>query len=168
MIPLKPLSAVAVARALEKAERYRLINQPWAAESICLDIVALEPDHQGARRTLLLACTDQFSGQGARQALERARESLARLSSPYERAYYAGMICERQAMARLERPVPGAGFMAHELLQQAMALYTEAESLRPAGNDDALLRWNTCARLINESPHIVSRPADDAEAVLGE
>lgn len=168
MRPLKPISASAIPRALEKAERYRLIHQPWAAESICLDIVALEPDHQAARRTLLLACTDQFSGEGARQALERARESLARLTSPYERAYYAGMICERQAMARLDRPVPGAGFMAHELLQEAMALYTEAESLRPAGNDDALLRWNTCARLINESPHIVPRPAEERDVVLGE
>jgi len=168
MIPLKPLSAAAIARALEKAERYRLINQPWAAESICLDIVALDPDHQAARRALLLACTDQFGGEGASQAIDRARESLARLRSPYERAYYAGMIAERRAMARLHQKLPGAGFMAHDLLQEAMERYTEAEAIKPADNDDAVLRWNTCARLINESPHIVPRPPDERSEVLGE
>lgn len=26
--------------------------------------------------------------------------------------------------------------------------YEKAESIRPAGNDDALLRWNACARII--------------------
>ncbi len=168
MIPLKTLSAGAIPRALEKAERYRLINQPWAAESICLDIVEVDPGHQAARRALLLACTDQFGGEGAGQAVERARESLARLTSPYERAYYAGMIAERRAMAKLQQQVPGAGFMAHDLLREAMERYQEAEALRPADNDDALLRWNTCARLLNESPHLVPRPAEDPAPVLGE
>ena len=168
MIPLKTLSAGAIPRALEKAERYRLINQPWAAESICLDIVEVDPRHQAAWRVLLLACTDQFGAEGAGQAMERAGASLARLTSPYERAYYAGMIAERRAMAKLQQRVPGAGFMAHDLLREAMARYTEAEVLKPDDNDDAVLRWNTCARLLNESSHIVPAPVEERVGVVGE
>jgi hypothetical protein len=29
-----------------------------------------------------------------------------------------------------------------------MSWYETAEAMRPPGNDDARLRWNTCARLI--------------------
>ena len=36
---LKPISKEAIPRAIQKAERYRLINQSWAAESICRDIL---------------------------------------------------------------------------------------------------------------------------------
>ena len=32
----------------------------------------------------------------------------------------------------------------------AMGWYEKAEALRPTGNDDALLRWNTCVRLIRD------------------
>jgi hypothetical protein len=39
-----------------------------------------------------------------------------------------------------------------------MAWYEKAEAIRPAGNDDAILRWNTCARLISSNsqltPHV--------------
>jgi hypothetical protein len=45
-----------------------------------------------------------------------------------------------------------------------MSWYEKAEKLRPSGNDDALLRWNTCARLLNERADIVPRedpPASD-------
>jgi hypothetical protein len=169
MIPLKQLSAAAIPRALEKAERYRLINQPWDAESICLDILAVDPDREDARRMLLLACTDQFRrGAAGGQAVDRAREALTGLTGAYERAYYAGVIAERLALARLEQRIPGAGFLAHELLQEAMERYQEAEALRPEGNDDAILRWNTCARLMNESPHVVAGPVEDVGVVLGE
>lgn len=169
MIPLKTLTQEAIPRALEKAERYRLINQPWNAESICLDILAADPARQDARRLLLLACTDQFRrGTLGGHAAERAREALGRLTNPYERAYYAGVIAERLARARLEQQIPGAGFMAHELLSEAMERYEEAEALRPADNGDAILRWNTCARMMNESPHVVPRPVEERETVIGE
>ena len=32
-------------------------------------------------------------------------------------------------------------------LRKAMDLYEKAEAIRPHGNYDAILRWNTCARL---------------------
>ena len=60
MFDLKPLNPDAIPKALQKAERYRLLNEPEEAESICLDILAIEPDNQQALVMLLLAQTDQF------------------------------------------------------------------------------------------------------------
>jgi hypothetical protein len=165
--PLKKLSAAAIPRSLEKAERYRLLNQPWAAESICLDIIAAEPGNARAQHTLLLAITDQF-GTGSADSVGRAREVLATLSSEYERAYYGGVIAERAAVARLKARVPGSGFVAWELLQDAMELYEKAERLRPPGNDDALLRWNSCQRLMALHPEIRESPRDRVGEVIGE
>lgn len=167
MFPLKHLSPSAIPRALDKAERYRLLNQPWAAESICLDILTAHPGHQKAQRVLLLALTDQF-GANMGGGVESARAALAQLTSEYERAYYAGIICERRAKAQLDHRVPGAGFIAYELLREAMTWYETAEKVRPEGNDDALLRWNTCARLLNESPHIVPRTEEKVSPSFGE
>ena len=167
MFNLKPLSAAAIPRALDKAERYRLLNQPWAAESICLDILAADPGHQKALRVLLLARADQF-GADAGGLVKRAREALEKLTSDYERAYYAGIICERRAKAQLDNRAPGAGFIAYEWVREAMEFYERAEKLRPAGNDDAILRWNTCARLLNESTHVVPRGVERGEPAIGE
>lgn len=167
MFELKPLSAAAIPRALDKAEHYRLLNQPWAAESICLDILQANPGHQRALRLLLLARSDQF-GADSGGLVKQAREALEQLTSDYERAYYAGIICERRAKAQLENRMPGAGFIAYDWVREAMTFYERAEQLRPTGNDDAILRWNTCARLLNESPHVVPRGADGKEQVIGE
>lgn len=165
---LKRLSAAALPRALERAEHYRLLNEPWAAESICLDILDVEPAHQQALSVLLRARCDQFAHDTG-GAVQRAREALDKLTSEYERAYYAGMILERRAKARLDQRAPGAGFVAYEWLREAMAWYEKAEKLRPAGNDDALLRWNTCARLLNERPDIAPRHEEHASGhTLGE
>lgn len=167
LFELKSLSPGAVALALEKAEQYRLLNEPWAAESICLDVLAAQPGHQHAVRTLLLARTDQFSADLA-GGVAGAREALAQLSGEYDRAYFAGIICERRAKAQLDQRVPGARFMAYEWIREAMASYERAESLRPAGNDDAVLRWNTCARLLNASPHISPRGDEAPEPAIGD
>ena len=105
------------------------------------------PDNQQALVTLLLALTDRF-GKGYAVGATQAQEVLSRLSNEYERAYYAGIICERRAKAHLRLGHPGAGHDAYEFLREAMSWYEKAEALRPAKNDDALLHWNTCARLI--------------------
>jgi hypothetical protein len=147
MFELKQLSADAVPAALEKALRYRLLNEPGTAESICHDVLRIEPENQQALVTLLLALTDRF-GKGYSVGITQAQEVLSHLRDSYERVYYAGIICERRAKAQLKQGHPGSGHDAYELLREAMTWYEKAEALRPAKNDDALLHWNTCARLI--------------------
>jgi hypothetical protein len=147
MFKLKPLSKTAIPAALEKAVRYRLLNEPGEAESICHDVLDADPDNQEALVTLLLALTDRF-GKGYGVGATQAREILPRLRSPYEQAYYGGIIHERKAKALLQQAGPGSGFDAYEFLREAMACFEKAESSRPSGNDDALLHWNACARII--------------------
>ena len=163
MFELKPISPEAVPVALAKAERYRLLNEPWQAESICRDILRIEPKHHQALVMLLLALTDQF-GKGV--SAVQAREILARLEGGYERAYYAGIICERWADALLRKGSPGVGFTAYENLREAMFHYEQAEQLRPEGNDDALLRWNTCARILMRNSDLRPRGAEIFEPAL--
>src|SRR5262249_52321925 len=122
MFELKPLGPSAVPRALEKAERYRLLNEPEEAESICLDVLAVEPANQDALVTLLLALTDQFRG-GCGDCFSRAHDLLPRLSGEYERHYYAGIICERRGTAQVDHGGPGSGATAFEWLRQAMDWY---------------------------------------------
>lgn len=155
MRELKPLSEDAVDAALTKAERYRLLNEPGEAESICLDVLAVDPRNQTAHVTMLLALTDQFGEEPGTHA--RAREVLAHLQNPYDRAYYAGIIAERRAKAQLARGGTNVG--AFDWLSDAMRCFEEADRLRPAGNDDARLRWNACARFLDRHPQL--RPADE-------
>jgi hypothetical protein len=115
--------------------------------------------------TLLLALTDAFD-EGVADAVPQAQASLALLKDPYEHAYYAGIICERRAKASLKKGGPGSGYLAYGLLREAMGCYERAESLRPAGNDDALLRWNACARILERSPQLGPAPEDRTEPPL--
>jgi hypothetical protein len=162
---LKPISSAGVSEALERAERYRLLNEPSLAESICLDVLDLEPKNQRALVTLLLAMTDQF-GHGA--ASGKARELLPRLEGEYEQRYYAGIIWERSAHAHLRKGSPHASFSAYEAFLEAMDCYERAIPLRPAGNDDAILRWNTCARILMRNANLRPRPDEAYEPVTGE
>jgi hypothetical protein len=162
---LKPISHAGVAEALEKVERYRLLNEPAQAESICLDILAVEPDNQPALVMMLLAVTDQFD-QGV--SASRARALLPRLRGEYEKQYYAGIIAERTAHAQLRRRSPNSTFTAYDGFRFAMDCYEKAEAVRPAGNDDAILRWNACARVLMSNQTLRPRPDDAFEPVLGE
>lgn len=157
MFELKPLSPKGIPSALAKGERYRLLNEPEQAESIYLDVLEIDPDNQAAVVGLLLALTDQFD-HGSPASVNQAREVLPRLRDDYGRAYYAGLICERRARAQLRQGRPGSGSMAYESFREAMSWYEQAEAIRPSGNDDALLRWNACARLVLRHPHLEPRP----------
>jgi hypothetical protein len=145
MLELKRISKVALPAALAKAERYRLLNEPEQAESICRDVLAVEPDHQVALVTLLLSVTDQFRAHST-TCVRRAEEVLAKVADAYQRVYYGGIIRERWALALLDGGDPG--HQAFQWLDDAMKLYEEAEALAAEGNDDAILRWNSCARII--------------------
>lgn len=145
---LKPISREAIPRAVQKAERYRLINQSWAAESICRDILEIDPADQQVLVMFVLALTDQLADDHGR-IMKAVHETLPRITDPYQRAYYTGIASERSGQALLHRGGMGSGVMAYEALRDAMNWYERAEAIRPAGNDDAILRWNTCARLIS-------------------
>src|SRR5215472_2773625 len=149
MPELKSISKAGIAEALAKVELYRYLNEPEEAESICRDILAVDPEHQMAKRMLGLAITDQFLGT----SIDRYAEVAALFESlrdAYERNYYTGLLYERRAKAQLR-----TGCAAHILLplvEDAMHYFAEAEKLRPAGNDDSILRWNRCVRLLESRP----------------
>ena len=150
---LKPITREGIPAALQKAERYRLLNDSSAAESICLDVLEIDRDNQEAIVSLLLSITDQFTeemGEGVR----RAREILPRISDEYERTYYAGIICERRARAQLHRGTLGSAEVASEGFREAMSWYEKAEPMRPKGNDEAILRWNTCVRMLGRHERV--------------
>jgi hypothetical protein len=162
---LKTLSREAVPRALAKAERYRLLNEPGEAESICRDALDADPGNQDALVTLLLALTEQFDDD-ATTAVTEAWTCAARIPGEYDRAYYTGIIWERRAKARLRRATLHCGPHSYEWLREAMSFYEKAEALRPPGNDDARLRWNACARLIMRDHRLVPATEERGDPLL--
>ena len=163
-LQLKPLSREGIPAALDKAEHYRLLNQPRLAESICLDILAVDENNASASVILLLALTDQF-GRSSSRASKQALALAQGLRDEYSRKYYTGIVHERQAGNALTSGIPGAEFDAYEWFLEAMECYGEAEAMHPPGNDDAILRWNTCARTIMQF-NLHERPLDDGEPLL--
>ena len=164
MFDLKVLTREGIPAALEKAHRYRLLNEPEQAESICEDVLAVDPENQEALATLILSLTDRFGGPRP-VSPRHARTYLPRLHSEYDREYYAGIIDEREGIAWLRSEKPHGGSAAYDCLRQAMSRFERAEAIRPHGNDDALLRWNSCARMIQDHADIAPRP-EAAEAAL--
>ena len=162
---LQPITHEGIPAALEKAERYRLLNDSAAAESICLDVLEIDPKNQEAIISLLLSITDQFVEELS-DGVRRARELLPRITSEYECAYYAGIICERRARAQLHRGSLGSADVAVEWFREALMWYEKAEQMRPAGNDESILRWNMCVRLLgrHERVHVPG----EYEPALGE
>lgn len=146
---LKKISKSGITEALSKVELYRYLNEPGEAESICRDILAVEPNHQLGLRMLGLAITDQFIGQGSDRYAE-VEKIFQGLTDRYERLYYTGLLHERRAKAQL-----AAGRLPHTLLpllEAAMRCFAEAEKIHPPNNDDAILRWNRCVRLLQSHP----------------
>jgi hypothetical protein len=162
---LKSISTEGIPKALEKAERYRLLNEPSLAESICMDILAISPAHQQALVSLLLARTDQFD-HGV--PMKSAQEVLQRIEGEYERAYYAGLIWERKGHAHLRQGGLCSNANTYHALREAMEFYERAESLRPHGNDDSILRWNACARVLKGHPELRPLPDTEVQPITGE
>jgi hypothetical protein len=154
MFELKRLSTDAIPAALAQAERYRLLNEPVEAESICLDVLRIDPEHQEAIVTLVLALTDQFSDGPVGRPMAAAEAAVTRLRDSYKRLYYSGIIRERRGKAELRRDHPGSSRSVREWLLEAMASYEAAEAIRPAGIDEAILRWNACARILTDLPTV--------------
>ena len=119
MFHLKPITPEAIDDALRKAERYRFLNEPQLAESICQDILDIDPENTEAIIIKLLAITDQF-GDPTGPGVQPARQLLSKLKTEYEREYYDGIICERQGNACLRRGRPGDHHTAYDWLMDAM------------------------------------------------
>jgi hypothetical protein len=166
MFALKPITHDSLVTALAKAERYRLLNEPGEAESICRDILAIEPANQQARISLILALTDQIPLDP--HAFSNAISTIDALQAPYDRIYYAGIAWERRAKARRHGGGHGADRYVYEWLIKALQLFEEAEQLRVPGNDDALLRWNACVRFLECHPELAARDEGVPEPILSE
>jgi len=166
MFSLKPISHDSVAGALAKAERYRLLNEPGEAESICRDILEIEPGNQPALISLLLALTDQIAHNA--QAFKDALAVAERLESVYDRAYYAGIAWERRAKARHSGGGHSAHRYAYDWLVNALEHFDQAERLRAPGNDDAVLRWNACVRYLASHKELAPAAEEAPEPIVSE
>jgi hypothetical protein len=146
---LKSIAKESVPRALEKAERYRLLNEPFLAESICLDILSIEPENAEALVCYVLSLTDQF-GTGGSGNVAKARAAITKMKTEYQRHYYTGLVCERRGQAYAESNAYGSRDAAWGYITEAMEWYEKAAAdPHEKGNDDPTLRWNTCVRLID-------------------
>jgi len=147
MSDLKTLSKEAIPEAIDKAKHYRVLNEPWHAESICLDILEISPDNQEATYIMILAITDQF-GSKFKTSLRETLEKTSLVKDDYEKYYCKGLIYERQATTALKRATPRANYIAYDFLCSAMEWYEKAEKIKPRNNDETILRWNSCTRLM--------------------
>ena len=146
---LKTISKSGISQAIRKAEMYRHLSEPEETESICRDVLAVEGDNQLALRLLGLAISDQFCGGSSDRCLE-AENAIHSLKDPYERLYYTGLLHERRAKAQLRAGLPP--HMLVPLIEHAMACFDQAATIRPPDNDDPILRWNRCVRLLRSIP----------------
>ena len=166
MFTLKPISLDSVGGALAKAERYRLLNEPSEAESICRDILEVDPSNREARISMILALTDEMAHDPG--AFSSAMEAIGGLHVEYDRAYYSGIAWERRAKAAHHAGGTGSSSYIYDWLVRALHLFEEAERLRPAGNDDAILRWNACVRFLESHKDLRPKTEEVPEPILSE
>jgi tetratricopeptide (TPR) repeat protein len=166
MFPLKPISPNGIDGALAKAERYRLLGEPNEAESICRDILEIEPKNRQAHISLILALTDEIPQEAS--SFARAMEAIPSLESPYDRAYYSGIAWERRAKALYGLKGPGSSGYVHEWIVKALQFFEEAERLRPEGNDSSILRWNACVRFLEHHKELAPKAEEAPEPILSE
>lgn len=146
---LKTIATSGITEALAKAQLYRFLNEPEEAESICQDILLADPGNQSALRLLGLSITDQFTGDVSDRVAE-AESTFRALSAAYGQHYYLGILSERRAKAQMRARRPS--YLVVALIEDAMRHFEEAEKLRPQGNEESILRWNRCLRLLEKLP----------------
>ena len=158
---LKPLPKESVPNALARAERYRLLNEPRLAESICLDVIEVDPENQEALVALVLALSEQLERRQT-AGVQQAQEYIERLDDEYKRVYFHGIVCERRGHVVLRLARPRYTHYAYNWYHKALEHYAEAEKLRPEGNDDVVLRWNTVVRILDRHPELVPEPEESS------
>jgi tetratricopeptide (TPR) repeat protein len=160
-LKLHNIHAGAVSSALEKAQQYRSLLEPEIAESICLDILKIDPDNQQALVTYILALTDQLSQSQSQSQIKAAQRAIDKLLSDYQRFYYAGLLNERRARVMTKQTMSHS--FAYDYFYEALKAYKKAEAIRPENNDEAILRWNSCIRTIEKEK---LKPRQDSEDIL--
>jgi len=166
MFTLKPISHDSIETALAKAERYRLLGEPHEAESICQDILEIDPTNRQARISLVLALTDEIPQEPS--AFASALAAISGLETEYDHAYYSGIAWERRAKAHFDVNGPGSSGYVYDWIVKALQFFEQAEHLRPAGNDDAILRWNTCVRFLERHKELRPKAEETPEPILSE
>lgn len=161
-LQLKKISPEYITKALDKAEKYRMLNHPKTSESICRDVLEIDPHHQDAIVQLIISITGQFSNPGKYPGtkLKNAQEWVSKLDNEYLRLYLSGLILERWAKAKV-RDLPGTDI--YEYLHEATEFYEKAEKIRPADDESVILHYNFCVRFIDRHPHI-KPPRETADA----
>ncbi len=150
---LRQVSLDSIPNSLRKAHQYRLLNEPSHAESICRDVLNVDAHNQQALDILALALTDQFwLHQHLAERFAEAMALRARLTDPYRRAYLTGLILERRAMAMFHHDGSASAFPVYEGLLSAMEAYERAIQVSPNRDDNAILRWNACVRILRRHP----------------
>ncbi len=168
MFELKPLSKEAIPKAIDRAKQYRQLNQPWHAESICRDVYDVDPDHQQNLIILFLAITDQFVNEKHGKSMQDAEEIIDKLRDEYQRDYAHGIVFERQASAAIRRGGPRAGYIAYYHILRALEYYEKSAKSHPDKNEESILRYNTCVRMIEEFDLRPAPDDDENEGTLGE
>jgi hypothetical protein len=166
MFTLKPISLDSIETASAKAERYRLLGEPNEAESICLDILEIDPANRQARISLILALTDEIPYETG--SFAAAVVAIADLTAEYDRAYYSGIAWERRAKAAYAAGGLGPGGYVYDWIVKALKFFAEAERLRPAGNDSSILRWNACVRFLDRHRELRPTAEEAPEPILSE
>lgn len=147
-LTLHDIHADSIELALDKARQYRSLLEPEIAESICLDILHIEPDNQSALVVYVLALSDQLHHAGKKTQVKAIEEAVAKLQSRYQQHYYTGLLHERRARFMLTQSM--ARVFAYDYFIEALQFYQMAEKIRPEHNDEATLRWNSCIRTIEQ------------------
>lgn len=164
MHEFKKISSEFIDEALAKADKYRMLNHPKTSESICRDVLDIDPGNQNAITLLIIAITGQFSNSqkypGTR--LKDAQVWIKELADEYKKEYFAGLVLERWAKSKV-RDLPGADL--YEFFEEAMVHYDRAEKLAPHGDESAKLHYNFCIRFMDRHTHI-RPPVETADGHL--
>jgi tetratricopeptide (TPR) repeat protein len=154
-LKLHDIHADSIELALDKARQYRSLLEPEIAESICLDILHIDPDNQPALVVYILALSDQLHHAGKKTQVQAIEMAIQKLRSRYQQFYYTGLLHERRARFMLTQSM--ARVFAYDYFIEALQFYQKAEKIRPDHNDESILRWNSCIRTI-EKEKLKPRP----------
>ncbi len=160
-LKLHDIRISAVNKALEKARQYRSLLEPEIAESICLDVLKVDPDNQDVLIVYMLALLDQISRNENQTQIKTIDGTIDKLTSQYQRYYYSGLLNERRARHLLTQAMSHS--FAYDYFIEALKFYQQAIERCPEKNDEAILRWNSCIRTIEKEK---LKPRQDSEDLM--